>query len=209
MDRCTHTHTHTLKEGKIEWWKHTDWQNVTYVIHIILLLQATIPQKAFISYPGNTNWEERLSTIDLLIKVALVKNVNNIFRLWSKLVVQGGQLYWAFPFSKTSLFWSNLLCFKRFYKRVCSRKTTLFQLSSNEQNLINPRQTRNFIDHVGVHFQSKNKRFRVIWSKTIWPTGIWSTKQPLSTKYYFGQMSVILLSLPYELTHKLIYLLNS
>jgi len=37
--------------------------------------------------PGNTNWGERISTIDLLIKVAcLVKKANNIFKLirsWS------------------------------------------------------------------------------------------------------------------------------
>jgi hypothetical protein len=55
---------------------------------------------------GNTNWGGRLSTVDQLIKVAcFVKKVNNIFNIkrnWSKLV-QGGQLYWAFPFSNASL----------------------------------------------------------------------------------------------------------
>jgi len=50
---------------------------------------------------GNTNWRGRLSMIDLLIKVAcFVKKLImfNINSNWCKLV-QGGQLYWAFPFS--------------------------------------------------------------------------------------------------------------
>ncbi len=56
---------------------------------------------------GNTNWGGKLSTIDLLIKEAcFVKKENIIFTIkqadlnW---LVQGGQLYWTFPFSKTSL----------------------------------------------------------------------------------------------------------
>jgi hypothetical protein len=56
---------------------------------------------------GNTNWGGRLSTLDLLIRVAcFVKNLNNIFNIkggnqnW---LVQGGQPYRAFPFCKTSL----------------------------------------------------------------------------------------------------------
>ncbi len=57
--------------------------------------------------PGNTDWRESLSTVDLLIKTAcLVKK-------WIKLLiskvgdlnylVQGGLLYCAFPFNKASL----------------------------------------------------------------------------------------------------------
>jgi hypothetical protein len=57
--------------------------------------------------PGNTNWRGRLSTVDLLIKVAcFVKRVNNNLILkgeYINLLVQGGQLYLAFPFSKISL----------------------------------------------------------------------------------------------------------
>jgi len=51
----------------------------------------------------------RLGTVDLLIKVAyFVKNVNHIFNIKKELIdlnklVQGGQLYWAFPFSKGSV----------------------------------------------------------------------------------------------------------
>ncbi len=56
---------------------------------------------------GNANWGGRLSTADLLIKVdCFIKKIHNLFNIernWSKLVIQGGQLYWAFPFSKTSL----------------------------------------------------------------------------------------------------------
>ncbi len=57
--------------------------------------------------PGSANWGGRLSTVDLLIKAAcFVKKVNNIFKEKGadlNLLVHGGQLYWAFPFSKTSL----------------------------------------------------------------------------------------------------------
>ncbi len=56
--------------------------------------------------PWNTNLGGRLSTVDLLIKLACFgKNVNNIFcKKGAKLnlLVQGGQQYWAFPFSETS-----------------------------------------------------------------------------------------------------------
>ncbi len=48
-----------------------------------------------------------LSTINLLIKVAcFVNNVNDIFNINGadlNMLVQGGQLYWAIPFSKVSL----------------------------------------------------------------------------------------------------------
>jgi len=51
--------------------------------------------------PGNTKWGGRLSTVGLLIKVACcIKKANIIFDIkksWSKVVVQGGQLYWAYP----------------------------------------------------------------------------------------------------------------
>ncbi len=56
---------------------------------------------------GNTNWKGRLSTVDLLIKVVcFVNKETNIFN--AKMIdlnelEQGGQLCWAFPFSKTSL----------------------------------------------------------------------------------------------------------
>ncbi len=47
-----------------------------------------------------------LSTIDLHINVVcFVKNIHDIFiikRAYLNWLVQGGKLYWAFPFSKTS-----------------------------------------------------------------------------------------------------------
>jgi hypothetical protein len=56
---------------------------------------------------GNTILRGRFSTIDLLIKVAcfVKNNICSIKRSWSGLnsLVQGGQLYWAFPFSNSSL----------------------------------------------------------------------------------------------------------
>jgi hypothetical protein len=60
--------------------------------------------------PGTTNWRERLSTVDFLIKVAgFVRKVSNVFNIkWVNIpnaqckrveylnsLVQGGQLYWA------------------------------------------------------------------------------------------------------------------
>jgi hypothetical protein len=46
----------------------------------------------------NTNWRGKLSTVDLLNRVArFVKHKNNIFNLNS--LVQGGQLCWAFTLS--------------------------------------------------------------------------------------------------------------
>ncbi len=60
-----------------------------------------------IAESGNTNLRERLSTIDLLIKVACfltrVITFLNIKQNDMNELVQGGQPYWAFPFSKTSL----------------------------------------------------------------------------------------------------------
>jgi hypothetical protein len=60
--------------------------------------------------PGNTNWGERLGTVDLLFKVAcFVNNVNHIFNIKGadlNKLVQGGQLYWPFPFSKVFLSFS-------------------------------------------------------------------------------------------------------
>ncbi len=57
--------------------------------------------------PGNANWGGGLSTVDLLIEVACFdKNVNIIFNKKGtdlNKLVQGGQLYWAFPFGKVSL----------------------------------------------------------------------------------------------------------
>ncbi len=50
-----------------------------------------------IVHPANTNWRgRRLSTLDILIKVA---DLNSL--------VQGGQLYWAFPLSFGFHVWSN------------------------------------------------------------------------------------------------------
>jgi hypothetical protein len=55
--------------------------------------------------PGNPHWRGRLITIDLLMKVAYFVKGNKF--LLSKVadlnyLIQGGQLYWAFPFSKRS-----------------------------------------------------------------------------------------------------------
>ncbi len=63
---------------------------------------------------GNTNYQGRLSTVDLLIKAAcfLIK-YNNMFNTkgidvnW---LVQRGHRYLAFPFSKTSLISLTLSC---------------------------------------------------------------------------------------------------
>jgi hypothetical protein len=57
---------------------------------------------------GNTNWGGRLSTVDLLVWQACFckKKINkdfNIKRADLNWLVQGGQPYGAFPFSKTSL----------------------------------------------------------------------------------------------------------
>ncbi len=50
----------------------------------------------------NSNWRGRLSTVDILIKVAcFVKKVDSVAYL--NQLIQAGQLYWAFPFSKGSL----------------------------------------------------------------------------------------------------------
>ncbi len=57
--------------------------------------------------PGNTNWRERLSTVDLLIKVDYlakkVNNVGNIKNSWSKLVSTRRSVVLVLPFSKDSL----------------------------------------------------------------------------------------------------------
>ena len=45
-----------------------------------------------------TNWRRLPNTVDLLIKVACVVKGADLNQL-----VQGGQLYWDFPFSKGSL----------------------------------------------------------------------------------------------------------
>ncbi len=61
---------------------------------------------AQIIFPENPYWRGILSTVDLLIKEAsFVKKINNTINLkWADPnLVQGGQLYWAFPFSKGSL----------------------------------------------------------------------------------------------------------
>ncbi len=56
---------------------------------------------------GNPNRRGRLSTVDLLVKVAcFVTRVNNIFNItsnWSNELVQGGQPYRVFPLIKASL----------------------------------------------------------------------------------------------------------
>jgi hypothetical protein len=57
--------------------------------------------------PGNTNWGGRLSTVDLLIKVACFVEMEIIFPIYKgaylNQLVQGGQLYLAFQLSKISL----------------------------------------------------------------------------------------------------------
>jgi len=57
------------------------------------------------SQPGKTNRRGRISTVDLLIKVAcfvkeVIFNKKGVDLNW---LVQGGQPYWGFPSSKTSL----------------------------------------------------------------------------------------------------------
>ncbi len=70
----------------------------------------SVPLSFFSFGAGNTNRSERQGTVDFLIKLAcFVKAeiyVSNIKNSWSELaqVVQGDQLYWAFPSSKGSLF---------------------------------------------------------------------------------------------------------
>jgi hypothetical protein len=72
--------------------------------------------------PGNTIWRGRLNTVDLLIKVTcFVKKRKIIFSIVKAVDPnwlvqgQGGQLYRALPFSKTSLDKRTNL----FYKSVC------------------------------------------------------------------------------------------
>ncbi len=57
--------------------------------------------------PGNSYWRERLSTVDLLIKMGCFVKKENLVPVWKAAdlnsLVQGGQLYRYFPFSKASL----------------------------------------------------------------------------------------------------------
>jgi len=49
--------------------------------------------------PGNYNWRERLTTIDLLIKMfCFVKNASVLRAADLNQLLQGGQSYWSFPF---------------------------------------------------------------------------------------------------------------
>jgi hypothetical protein len=81
---------------------------------VVRLLSGSVPQNISLQSkmllhtspwgrPGTTYWRGRFRTVHLLIKVAcFVETVNNIFYIkttWSKLM-QGGQPYRAFPFSK-------------------------------------------------------------------------------------------------------------
>ncbi len=64
-------------------------------------------KQCIITCSGNTNWAGKLSTVDPLIRVGcFVKQVSYIFQ-WKganlNKLVQGGQRYRVFPFSKTSL----------------------------------------------------------------------------------------------------------
>ncbi len=57
--------------------------------------------------PGNPYWRERLSTVDLLIRIGCFVKLKNVVSVrkaadMSK-KAQGGQPYWSFPFSKDSL----------------------------------------------------------------------------------------------------------
>jgi hypothetical protein len=56
--------------------------------------------------PGNPYWRGRLSTVDLLIKIACFGRQKNIVSVWKAAdtneLVQGGELYWSFQFSKDS-----------------------------------------------------------------------------------------------------------
>jgi len=75
--------------------------------------------------------------VDILIMVTcFVKNVNNIFNVkWADLnkLVQEGQLYWAFPFSKSSLdcqwqtFPHSIIC--KLGKTACRRGDLLGRIS--------------------------------------------------------------------------------
>ncbi len=63
-----------------------------------------IEQDIFVLHKaGKTNWRENLSTIDLLFKVARLVKSKQCFQYQKQLIVQGGQSYWTFPFSKGSL----------------------------------------------------------------------------------------------------------
>ncbi len=62
----------------------------------------------------NTNWRGRLSTVDLMTKVACLVKKSKICLYYQiaadlKFLVQGGQLYWAFPQGilkgEVSLYW--------------------------------------------------------------------------------------------------------
>ncbi len=78
------------------------------IIFIIIILLLLFGQSSFLTMirPGNTHWRERANTVDLLIKVAcFCKKVMFTMPKAADLneQVQGGQLYWAFHFSKGSL----------------------------------------------------------------------------------------------------------
>jgi hypothetical protein len=67
------------------------------------LMHQTVPTPK----SRNTKWSGRLSTVDIHIKVAcFVTKGNNIFNMKAAdltLLVEGGKLCWAFPFSMASL----------------------------------------------------------------------------------------------------------
>jgi hypothetical protein len=62
-------------------------------------------QFKFVHGPWNTNWGGRISTVDLLIKVAcyVKHNIFNINRSWTKLVSARRSTVLSLPISKTSL----------------------------------------------------------------------------------------------------------
>ncbi len=92
---------HTMK-GRISIWaspnlSHFHLKPRTHKTQIISKITGSclFTQSFRVSHgPGNTNWRGRHSTIDLPIEVACFV---------TKVKEQGGQLYWAFPFSKASL----------------------------------------------------------------------------------------------------------
>jgi len=67
--------------------------------------------------PWKPNWRGRIGTVGLLIDKGCFVKKKNIVSIWKvfdmNYLVQGGQQYWSFPFSKISLF-SKVQLKKRF-----------------------------------------------------------------------------------------------
>ncbi len=99
---------------------HTKDRCANFLIYIFKQIMHKHTQISFKA--ENTNWRERLSTVELLIREAwFVTKVNNIFSIkWADLnwLVQGGQLYWAFPFRKSSLVTLSYILFSSVHVNV-------------------------------------------------------------------------------------------